>query len=190
MQIRPRKNGSAGSDGNCSLPDGDGCDDRLGQLHRASRHSREQRRERLRRVEQFLHVSGGDVLSWSWQSGPGVLGFSIVAKETLYRVTKRIGEKNNSSVLVANAYHHRSDVWASVVALAGLGGAYMGYVCERLHEERFVAGSRGRHRGGRIDREDGSGPAERELLQPDGPTGPDGERRDDCAPWVFRRAVT
>ena len=86
-----------------------------------------------------------------------MLGFSIVAKETLYRVTKRIGEKNNSSVLVANAYHHRSDVWASVVALAGLGGAYMGYVCERLHEERFVAGSRGRHRGGRIDREDGSG---------------------------------
>lgn len=60
------------------------------------------------------------------QSGPGVLGFSIIAKEALYRVTKRIGEKNNSSVLVANAYHHRSDVWASVVALAGLGGAYMG----------------------------------------------------------------
>ena len=35
-------------------------------------------------------------------------------------------EKNNSSVLIANAYHHRSDVWASVVALAGLGGAYLG----------------------------------------------------------------
>ena len=29
---------------------------------------------------------------------------------------------------MANAYHHRSDVWASIVALVGLGGAYMGYV--------------------------------------------------------------
>ena len=38
--------------------------------------------------------------------------------------------KNNSSVLIANAYHHRSDVWASIVALAGLGGAYLGYTIE------------------------------------------------------------
>lgn len=51
-----------------------------------------------------------------------------MTKELLYRVTKKIGIRNNSSVLVANAYHHRSDVWASIVALVGLGGAYMGYV--------------------------------------------------------------
>lgn len=55
-----------------------------------------------------------------------MLGFSIVSKELLYRVTKKIGTRNNSSVLVANAYHHRSDVWASIVALVGLGGAYLG----------------------------------------------------------------
>lgn len=62
---------------------------------------------------------------------------AIVSKEILYRVTKKIGlplkgvspvgEKSNSSVLIANAYHHRSDVWASVVALAGIGGSYMGF---------------------------------------------------------------
>ena len=40
--------------------------------------------------------------------------------------------KNNSSVLIANAYHHRSDVWASIVALAGLGGAYLGYVIKAV----------------------------------------------------------
>ena len=38
-----------------------------------------------------------------------------------------VGEKSNSSVLIANAYHHRSDVWASVVALAGIGGSYLGF---------------------------------------------------------------
>ncbi|KAK8796147.1 hypothetical protein WA171_004109 [Blastocystis sp. BT1] len=63
---------------------------------------------------------------WTYVSGPGVLCFSIIAKEILYHVTKKIGERNNSSVLVANAYHHRSDVWASVVALIGLGGSYIG----------------------------------------------------------------
>ena len=62
------------------------------------------------------------------QSGPGVLALAIVSKEILFRVTKKIGERNNSSVLIANAYHHRSDVWASVVALAGLGGGYFGSV--------------------------------------------------------------
>lgn len=62
------------------------------------------------------------------QSGPGVLALAIVSKEILFRVTKKIGERNKSSVLIANAYHHRSDVWASVVALAGLGGGYFGSV--------------------------------------------------------------
>ncbi|CBK21346.2 Cation efflux protein [Blastocystis hominis] len=59
-------------------------------------------------------------------SGPGVLALAIVSKEILFRVTKKIGERNKSSVLIANAYHHRSDVWASVVALGGLGGSYFG----------------------------------------------------------------
>ena len=62
------------------------------------------------------------------QSGPGVLALAIVSKEILFRVTKKIGERNKSSVLIANAYHHRSDVWASVVALGGMGGSYFGSV--------------------------------------------------------------
>ena len=62
------------------------------------------------------------------QSGPGVLTLAIVSKEILFRVTKKIGERSKSNVLIANAYHHRSDVWASVVALAGLGGSYFGFV--------------------------------------------------------------
>ena len=41
---------------------------------------------------------------------------SIVVKEALYRWTAMIGHKANSSALVANAWHHRSDAFSSVPA--------------------------------------------------------------------------
>lgn len=49
---------------------------------------------------------------------------SIVVKESLYRYTKHIGEKVNSTVVVANAWHHRSDALSSIGTLFGIGGAY------------------------------------------------------------------
>lgn len=49
---------------------------------------------------------------------------SIVVKEVLYRYTKHVGEKVNSSVVVANAWHHRSDALSSIGTLLGIGGAY------------------------------------------------------------------
>lgn len=55
---------------------------------------------------------------------PGALGIaavSVAAKEGLYRATIKIGKKINSSVLIANAWHHRSDAVTSVVAMAGIG---------------------------------------------------------------------
>jgi cation diffusion facilitator family transporter len=51
---------------------------------------------------------------------------SVLVKEALFRVTLKVGEKYNSSVLVANAWHHRSDSMSSVVALVGVGGSFMG----------------------------------------------------------------
>lgn len=51
---------------------------------------------------------------------------SIGLKEYLYRVTLKVGHRTKSSVLIANAYHHRSDVVTSVVALVGVGGAALG----------------------------------------------------------------
>lgn len=51
---------------------------------------------------------------------------SIVAKEFLFRATERIGRRINSQMLLANAWHHRSDALSSVVALAGIGGALLG----------------------------------------------------------------
>ena len=48
---------------------------------------------------------------------------SIVVKELLYQYTVRIGRKENSQVVVANAWHHRSDALSSIGATIGIGGA-------------------------------------------------------------------
>ncbi|EER19428.1 Metal tolerance protein C1, putative [Perkinsus marinus ATCC 50983] len=45
---------------------------------------------------------------------------SIVIKEGLFRWTANVGKEANSSVVVANAYHHRSDALSSIVALVGI----------------------------------------------------------------------
>lgn len=48
---------------------------------------------------------------------------SIVSKEILYQVTVKVGKEVNSPVVVANAWHHRSDALSSIGALLGIGGA-------------------------------------------------------------------
>jgi len=52
---------------------------------------------------------------------------SVVSKELLYRATRRVGLKMGSSVILANAWHHRSDALSSVVAIVGVGGALCGW---------------------------------------------------------------
>ncbi|KZT43474.1 mitochondrial iron ion transporter [Sistotremastrum suecicum HHB10207 ss-3] len=49
---------------------------------------------------------------------------SIVVKEWLYRITKRVADQENSSVLLANAIHHRSDAYSSFVALVAILGTW------------------------------------------------------------------
>jgi cation diffusion facilitator family transporter len=56
-----------------------------------------------------------------------VAGLSIVPKEWLYRITVRAGRRLESPLVVANAWHHRSDALSSVAALAGIAGARMGF---------------------------------------------------------------
>lgn len=48
---------------------------------------------------------------------------SILAKEILYHFTVKVGRKTGSTVVIANAWHHRSDAFSSVGALLGIGGA-------------------------------------------------------------------
>lgn len=61
---------------------------------------------------------------------PGMLALiaalvSIVFKEILYRYTVVEGKKLNSQAVIANAWHHRSDVLSSVGTAVGIGGAIL-----------------------------------------------------------------
>ena len=52
--------------------------------------------------------------------------FSILSNEGLYHFTHRVGLRINSKMLIANAWHHRSDAISSIVVLVGIAGAQMG----------------------------------------------------------------
>ena len=72
------------------------------------------------------------ILSHTAQT-PGVLAlpfaaFSVVANEVLFFLTKRVGHRIQSPLLIANAWHHRSDSASSAVVLLGIIGSLLGYV--------------------------------------------------------------
>ena len=52
---------------------------------------------------------------------------SIVVKEAMYHYTKAAARKTDSDVLMADAWHHRSDALSSIGSFAGILGARMGY---------------------------------------------------------------
>jgi cation diffusion facilitator family transporter len=51
---------------------------------------------------------------------------SLVWKQVLYIYTIRIGRRENSKALIATAYDHLSDVYASLAAVIGIGAAIAG----------------------------------------------------------------
>jgi len=51
---------------------------------------------------------------------------AIVAKEGLYRYTLAAARKVHSRMLEANAWHHRSDAWSSIVVLIGITAQVLG----------------------------------------------------------------
>lgn len=63
---------------------------------------------------------------------PGLLALiaailSVVAKEAMYWYTRSNALRIDSSALMADAWHHRSDALSSIGALIGIAGARMGY---------------------------------------------------------------
>lgn len=78
-------------------------------------------------------IVGGVMDMVKWFQGatlrsPGQLALwaaliSIVVKEALYRYTARCGKRLDSSAMIANAWHHRSDALSSIGAAVGIGGA-------------------------------------------------------------------
>lgn len=74
----------------------------------------------INKIRQVL--DGGEV------SSPGMIALwaavaSIVLKEILYRYTIIQGKALNSPMMIANAWHHRSDAFSSVGSLLGIAGA-------------------------------------------------------------------
>ncbi len=65
-------------------------------------------------------------------SHPGMLAMSIallsvVSKEAIYRYTARVARRLRSKMLLANAWHSRSDAISSIVVMIGVGGAMAGF---------------------------------------------------------------
>lgn len=61
------------------------------------------------------------------QNAIGIAFISILLNEWLYHYTKRIAKITRSKLLLANAWHQRSDAFSSLVVVIGLGGVLMGY---------------------------------------------------------------
>ena len=76
-------------------------------------------------------VMSGALKLWAWWGGaelesPGWIALwaavlSVVIKELLYQYTAHRGRKLDSQVMIANAWHHRSDALSSVGAAVGIG---------------------------------------------------------------------
>lgn len=55
-----------------------------------------------------------------------VIFLSLITKEILYHYKSRLAKKINSSALMAEAWHHRSDSISSLAAFIGIAGAMFG----------------------------------------------------------------
>ena len=81
----------------------------------------------------IIFQSAGALVDWFRGEdlpAPGKLALwaaliSILLKELTFQYTARMGRKLKSSVVEANAWHHRSDALSSVGALVGIGGAIL-----------------------------------------------------------------
>ena len=69
---------------------------------------------------------------------PGILALiaaiiSIASKEAMYWYTRYHAKRIDSSALMADAWHHRSDALSSVGALVGIAGARLGFpICDSI----------------------------------------------------------
>ena len=62
------------------------------------------------------------------ESALGIAAISILVNEWLFQYTKRIALITRSKLLLANAWHHRSDAISSIIVLMGIAGSLLGYI--------------------------------------------------------------
>ena len=85
----------------------------------------------------IMLISTGIGVAWhvfnkiDYPEVPGIIslwmaGLAIVIKEILFHITRIVSKKTSSKILLANAWHHRSDSISSIAALIGIGGSQLG----------------------------------------------------------------
>ena len=74
-------------------------------------------------IEQLLRSLRGEIIPKPALIALFAALLSIVSKEFLYQYTVKVGKEINSSLIIANAWHHRSDAFSSIGTMIGIGGA-------------------------------------------------------------------
>ncbi len=74
-------------------------------------------------VEELLRFFRGEVIPRPAPIALIAAILSITSKELLYRYTLKVGKEIESPLIIANAWHHRSDAFSSIGTMIGIGGA-------------------------------------------------------------------
>lgn len=74
-------------------------------------------------VSSIIGVFNGEVIPKPGYIALIAAAISIIAKEILYHATVKIGREQSSNVVIANAWHHRSDAFSSIGSLVSICGA-------------------------------------------------------------------
>ena len=74
-------------------------------------------------VEELLRFFRGEVIPRPAPIALIAAILSITSKELLYRYTLKVGKEIESPLIIANAWHHRSDALSSIGTMIGIGGA-------------------------------------------------------------------
>lgn len=76
-------------------------------------------------IRKIWHVAHGGVLeSPGWIALAAAVA-SIVLKELVFRISYKVGKDTQSDLVIANAWHHRSDALSSIGTGLGIGGAIL-----------------------------------------------------------------
>ena len=78
-------------------------------------------------VEAVRKIAGAEALAVPGTLALAAAAVSIVSKEAMFWYTRGNARKIDSTALMAEAWHHRSDALSSVGALIGIAGARMGF---------------------------------------------------------------
>ena len=74
-------------------------------------------------LSKIIQVINGGVLEQPTYLALFAAIISIISKEALFWYTKIAGDRINSSAVIANAWHHRSDAFSSIGTALGISGA-------------------------------------------------------------------